>query len=230
MEKELLDITEVCKLLGTTSRTLRFYEEKGIITSTKNDFSGRRRYTHAQVQQISNVMVLRKFGFSIKTVAELQSRNCDLKTAVLSRRAEIYASIESRIREINLLDQALGILEAGKDIFDKPITEASVKSGRGYADTVRKCVSLILDCDYKAFSSYCTETLIEYMPESAFLAMWKDTLLPVGDFVCLEKLVEDEKYPNMFYQYIRYEKMGIRIKFVFSDELIGGIWTSYCEL
>ena len=32
MENQLLyDITEVCKKLGTTSRTLRFYEEKGLL-------------------------------------------------------------------------------------------------------------------------------------------------------------------------------------------------------
>jgi len=29
-QKTLYDITEVCKMLSTTSRTLRFYEEKGI--------------------------------------------------------------------------------------------------------------------------------------------------------------------------------------------------------
>lgn len=33
-QKSLYDITEVCKMLDTTSRTLRFYEEKGIIQST----------------------------------------------------------------------------------------------------------------------------------------------------------------------------------------------------
>ena len=33
-QKQMYDITAVCKMLGTTSRTLRFYEEKGIIQST----------------------------------------------------------------------------------------------------------------------------------------------------------------------------------------------------
>ncbi len=38
----------------------------------------------------------------MKAVAELQTKGADLKNAVLSKRAEIYASIDSRIREINL--------------------------------------------------------------------------------------------------------------------------------
>ncbi|MBO4283567.1 MAG: MerR family transcriptional regulator, partial [Clostridia bacterium] len=33
-QKQVYDIAEVCKMLGTTSRTLRFYEEKGIVQST----------------------------------------------------------------------------------------------------------------------------------------------------------------------------------------------------
>ncbi len=32
--KQLYDITEVCAMLGTTSRTLRYYEDQGLITST----------------------------------------------------------------------------------------------------------------------------------------------------------------------------------------------------
>ena len=116
-QKPLYDITEVCKILGTTSRTLRFYEEKGIIQSTTVGTSARRQYSEEQLSLIKNVLVLRTFGLSVKAVAELQTKGADLKDAVLSKRAEIYASIDSRIREINLLNEALSALESGKDIF-----------------------------------------------------------------------------------------------------------------
>lgn len=35
----IYDIADVCQKLNITSRTLRFYEEKGIIDSTKDGFS-----------------------------------------------------------------------------------------------------------------------------------------------------------------------------------------------
>ena len=54
-QKPLYDITEVCKMLGTTSRTLRFYEEKGIIQSTTVGTSSRRQYTEEQISHIKNV-------------------------------------------------------------------------------------------------------------------------------------------------------------------------------
>ena len=42
-ERNTIDIGEVCRVLGTTSRTLRFYEEKGIIASTPPEFGTRRQ-------------------------------------------------------------------------------------------------------------------------------------------------------------------------------------------
>ena len=56
MDNEYIyDIADVCQKLNITSRTLRFYEEKGIIDSTKDGFSNRRKYTK---QQIDNSYLL----------------------------------------------------------------------------------------------------------------------------------------------------------------------------
>ena len=64
-EEQLYDIAKVCQMLGTTSRTLRFYQEKGIIQSTSTPFSNRRQYTMAQIEKIRNVMALRALGLSV---------------------------------------------------------------------------------------------------------------------------------------------------------------------
>ena len=79
LNNQFYDINEVCTMLGTTSRTLRFYEEKKIIESTKLKNSNRRQYTQEQIQHIQNVMVLRILGLSIKAISELQQQNNDLK-------------------------------------------------------------------------------------------------------------------------------------------------------
>ena len=73
-ERRLYDITEVCQILETTSRTLRFYEEKKIITSTTTGISARRQYTEEQLLQIKNVLALRKIGLSVKDIADCKVR------------------------------------------------------------------------------------------------------------------------------------------------------------
>ena len=118
-QKQIYDITEVSKILGTTSRALRYYETKRIIQSTKVGTSHRRQHTDEQLSLIKNVIILRTLSLSIKAITELQKNELTLKEAVLSKRAEIYSYIESRVREINLLNEALSALECGKNIFNE---------------------------------------------------------------------------------------------------------------
>ena len=46
---DTFDITTLCNDLGISSRTLRYYEEIGLIESTKSNCSKRRRYTKEQL-------------------------------------------------------------------------------------------------------------------------------------------------------------------------------------
>ncbi len=75
MSDKLYDINTVCNMLGTTSRTLRFYEEKQIIKSTKVFDSPRRQYTAEQIDCIRNVLVLRALGLSISDIRDLQKQD-----------------------------------------------------------------------------------------------------------------------------------------------------------
>lgn len=84
--KELIPIGEVCKLVGTTSRTLRFYEEQGIISSTNGLQFKQRQYSNEQLAHLKNVFVLRNLGLSIKSIKGLLCENINLSTAILEKR------------------------------------------------------------------------------------------------------------------------------------------------
>ena len=116
-ENDLFDINIVCKMLNTTSRALRFYEEKGIINSTTVDFSIRRHYSKEQIDHIRNVLVLRKLGLSLKSISELQTNNLDLRAAITSKRAEIYALIAEKNRELTILNETIEKIDSGEDIY-----------------------------------------------------------------------------------------------------------------
>ena len=228
-KKALYDITDVCKMLGTTSRTLRFYEEKGIIQSTTVGASSRRQYTEEQISHIKNVLVLRALGLSVKAIAELQTNGTDLKDAILSKRAEIYASIESRMREINLLNDALSALESGKDIFSNdwqlsPAINAKEK------EIAQICTDAILSGDTDTLYKYLTPRLAEYMPIDVYRVVRKDTFYPLGDFISIDKTVTDDRFPNKLYCFVKYSKLGLKITYLFHGEKIEGLWLSYYDL
>ena len=49
--EELIDITKVCEHFHISSRTLRFYEEKGLIESIRTPSCNHRSYTKEQVDK-----------------------------------------------------------------------------------------------------------------------------------------------------------------------------------
>lgn len=228
-QKSLYDITEVCKMLDTTSRTLRFYEEKGIIQSTTVGISSRRQYTEKQISRIKNVLVLRTLGLSVKAIAELQTKGIDLKDAVISKRAEIYASIESRIREINLLNEALSAIESGKDIFAEDWQLSSVMNTEE-KEIARICTDAILSGATDTLYEYLSPRLSEYMPRDVYIAVRKDTLAPLGEYLSVDRTVADDRFSNRLYCFIRYSKLGLKITYVFHGGKIDGLWLGYYDL
>ena len=227
-QKQMYDITEVCRMLGTTSRTLRFYEEKGIIQSTTVGISSRRQYTEEQFSLIKNVLVLRTLGLSVKAIAELQNSGTDLKEAVLSKRAEIYASIESRVREINLLNEALSALESGKNIFSEDWQLSSAMNAEE-KEIARLCTDAILNGDNNVLYEHLSPRLTQYMPQDVYCVVRKDTLAPLGDFVSIEKTVADDRFSNKLYCFVRYTKLGLKITYVFHGGKIDGLWLGYYD-
>lgn len=225
-QKSLYDITEVCRMLGTTSRTLRFYEEKGIIQSTTVGISSRRQYTAEQLTNIKSVFVLRTLGLSVKTISELQAEKSELKSAVISKKAEIYASINARIREINLLNETLTALEVGGDIFSEGIKSFPCASEEDLR-IARLCTEAVLNGDTDALYERLSPRLIRYMPREVFNTIREDTLAPLGKYISVGKVEVDASYPNKIYVFAEFSKLGLKITFVFHGGRIDGLWLGY---
>lgn len=229
-DKKLYDITQVCELLHTTSRTLRFYEQKGIIGSTVIGISTRRHYTQEQLDLIRNVLVLRKLGLSLKTISELQRQGTDLKDALITKRAEIRAHITQKMNELALLNNALIMIEQEKDIFGQDLAPIPVKHDAQLNDIIKKCTDSIVFGHADNLYIHLSDTMKAYMPREAFDRIRADTLAPLGEFVAMGEIEHDSKHPNVAYQLVKYKKLGLKIKYVFYKKLIHGLWMGYYEI
>lgn len=224
----LHDITEVCKTLGTTSRTLRFYEQKGIIRSTTVGNSARRQYTDEQLALIKHVLVLRALGLSVRTIAALQANGTALDEIIRSRRAEIYASIESRLCELHLLNDALAALEDGKDIFAETWQHPAAPRADEVA-IARLCTDAILRGDEDTLYAHVSARLAAYMPRDVYRAVRDDTLAPLGALLAVGQPVADGRFPNKLYSHVRFSKLGLKITYVFHGGRIDGFWLGYYD-
>jgi MerR family transcriptional regulator, thiopeptide resistance regulator len=86
---ETLDITAVAKATGLTSRALRFYEARGLVTPLRAS-SGRRYYGPGELARLNAVVALKRAGFTLSVIAGmLAGRSANLGKLVAAQLLEI---------------------------------------------------------------------------------------------------------------------------------------------
>jgi DNA-binding transcriptional MerR regulator len=103
-----LRIGDVARRAGTTTRTIRYYEEIGLLSPARDRASGRHRaYTDADVERLREILRLKDLlGVSLEQLRELMAAE-DARAAI---RAE-FRRTEDPERRRTLLEEALGHIE-----------------------------------------------------------------------------------------------------------------------
>ena len=101
-----LRIGEVAELTGTTPRTIRYYEEIGLLPGAASRQPGSHRlYAEADVERLRDVIRLKDLlGVSLEELGELASA----ETARAFLRREWRSGIEDPVRRREVLEEALG--------------------------------------------------------------------------------------------------------------------------
>ena len=100
-----LRIGEVAELTGTTPRTIRYYEEIGLLPGAADRPQGQHRcYTSGDVERINEIVRLRDLlGLSLEQVSKLLE--AEVARAELRRE---YAQTDDPAQRRGILEQALG--------------------------------------------------------------------------------------------------------------------------
>jgi DNA-binding transcriptional MerR regulator len=77
-----LDIREVARRTGLTSRALRFYEARGLLKPLRT-YSGRRLYGCGELERIQQILALKRAGLTLAQIGKLTAqRTMDLRSIV----------------------------------------------------------------------------------------------------------------------------------------------------
>ena len=71
LDGELLSIAEVRVKTGVSARTLRYYEELGLLPDVRRRAGGRRVYGPDEIERLDFIQRLKKLGLSLAEVKEL---------------------------------------------------------------------------------------------------------------------------------------------------------------
>jgi MerR family transcriptional regulator, repressor of the yfmOP operon len=102
--ERLLRIGEVAELTGTTPRTIRYYEEIGLLPESSDRVSGKRRlYTQADVERLGELIRLRDLlGLSLDDLKRL----VEAETARAGLR-ERWQHADDPVEQRQILEQSL---------------------------------------------------------------------------------------------------------------------------
>ncbi|RKX79407.1 MAG: MerR family transcriptional regulator [Spirochaetes bacterium] len=70
-EEQVYRIGELSNLAGVTVRTIRYYEELGLLDSLERRESGHRRYTEHDLLHLKRIIQLKSYGLSLSEISEI---------------------------------------------------------------------------------------------------------------------------------------------------------------
>lgn len=114
----LIKITDLTRQLGLSSRTLRYYEQEGLIESTRMPYEAYRYYDESAVQRLQQIMILRKMQIPVREIIRIYE-NPEISTLV-----EVFTD---KIAEIDSQVTALSELKEIINTFLREMTEKGIK-------------------------------------------------------------------------------------------------------
>lgn len=124
-----MNISDVAKRTGLTSKAIRFYEEKGLVTAPIRSENGYRSYSQKHLDELTLLRQARQVGFNLEECRELVNlfndparHSADVKNRTLQK----VADIEKHISELQAMrQQLLALAEScpGDDSADCPIID-----------------------------------------------------------------------------------------------------------
>ena len=109
IQETFTSIGEIAQKLEMSQRTIRYYEEIGLLNSIKRVEGGRRIYTDADLRRLKLIKRLKIMGMTLSEMQELEAMWTIEKSndKVLGRLLELMSNhlqrLEDRIADLNIL-------------------------------------------------------------------------------------------------------------------------------
>ncbi|WP_158966665.1 MerR family transcriptional regulator [Paraglaciecola sp. L3A3] len=109
-------INQLSQTTGLSIRTLRYYDEQGLLIPKRNQQNGYRVYEHNHLQLLQFILVYRELDFSLETIKQIiYAKNFDLRKALSEQKILLLNQknkVEGQLEKINL---TLNQVEQGRE-------------------------------------------------------------------------------------------------------------------
>ena len=122
-------VQRLASLAGVSTRTLRYYDEVGILKPARINSSGYRIYGQEEVDRLQQIMFYRELGVSIEDIkAIMTSKGFDKAAALKSHREKLLAKRQQIDQLIENVEKTIALSEGRIKMSDKEKFEGFKKN------------------------------------------------------------------------------------------------------
>lgn len=105
---------EIAKMAGVTTRTIRYYDNKGVLSPSSHNSSGHRLYTESDFIKLKRILALKYLGLSLEEVKNTESQSFEKKDIINS------LSLQKNIikNKINYMKIVLHAIESAENSIE----------------------------------------------------------------------------------------------------------------
>ncbi|WP_300265943.1 MerR family transcriptional regulator [Microbacterium sp.] len=115
-------IQEIARLVGTTSRTLRHYDDIGLLRPSRIAHNGYRHYDQAALVRLQRILLLRELGLGLAQIAEVlggpsNAEPVEATSALVTHLAYLREEQNRLARQIASVESTITSLSEGEEIM-----------------------------------------------------------------------------------------------------------------
>lgn len=123
----MYSIGQLAKMSNSTVRTLRYYDEIGLLKPAKLSDGNHRYYDSKAIEKLHNIVLLKELGFELETIRSILKENIKSSKELLQLRLELIeeeqARLEQKKKKVNTILQVIDM--EGKDDWETIFNTAS---------------------------------------------------------------------------------------------------------
>ncbi|WP_324012828.1 MerR family transcriptional regulator [Microbacterium sp. JZ37] len=110
-------IQQIARLTGTTSRTLRHYDDIGLLPPSRVGHNGYRYYDESALVRLQRILLLRELGLGLPQIGDVLARETSPARALETHLAWLEEEKGRLERQIRAVTSTIGSLKEGKELM-----------------------------------------------------------------------------------------------------------------
>ncbi|MEW1975654.1 MerR family transcriptional regulator [Microbacterium profundi] len=111
-------IQEIARLAGATSRTLRHYDDIGLLSPSRIAPNGYRHYDEAALVRLQRILLLRELGLGLPQIGDVLSREGVGEASALETHLALLREEQNRLaRQIASVEETIHAVKAGESLM-----------------------------------------------------------------------------------------------------------------